>query len=109
VGLLAAVEMWVQREHNKEDETWTQWMQTIADRVTKIDGVTASVRQARGLGSHSPGLSINWDPAKLGSPVWRSRISFGPLSRAWLWVAVAAAVVAIPARPGFRSPRQQHR
>jgi L-seryl-tRNA(Ser) seleniumtransferase len=40
-------------------------MQTIADRVTKIDGVTATVRQPRGLNNHSPGLSINWDPAKL--------------------------------------------
>ena len=66
VGLLAAVEMWVQRDHKKEDEMWTQWMQTIADRVTKIDGVSAAVRQPRGLGNHSPGLSINWDPAKLG-------------------------------------------
>lgn len=66
VGILAAVEMWVQRDHKKEDEVWTQWMQTIADRVTKIDGVTATVRQPRGLGNHSPGLSINWDPAKLG-------------------------------------------
>jgi len=66
VGLLAAVEMWVQRDHTKEDEMWTQWMQSIADRVTKIDGVTAAVRQPRGLGNHSPGLSINWDPAKLG-------------------------------------------
>src|ERR1051326_4345646 len=66
VGLLAAVEMWVQRDHKKEDEMWTQWMQTIGDRVTKIDGVTAAVRQPRGLNNHSPGLSINWDPAKLG-------------------------------------------
>ena len=66
LGLLAAVEMWVQRDHKKEDETWTQWMQTIADRVTKIDGVTATVRQPRGINNHSPGLSINWDPAKLG-------------------------------------------
>jgi L-seryl-tRNA(Ser) seleniumtransferase len=41
-------------------------MQTIADRVTKIDGVTAAVRQPRGLNNHSPGLSINWDAAKLG-------------------------------------------
>jgi seryl-tRNA(Sec) selenium transferase len=66
MGLLAAVEMWVQRDHKKEDETWTRWMQTIADRVTGIDGVTAAVRQPRGLNNHSPGLSINWDPAKLG-------------------------------------------
>jgi uncharacterized pyridoxal phosphate-dependent enzyme len=66
LGLLAAVEMWVQRDHKKEDEMWTGWMQTIADRVTKIDGVNAAVRQPRGLNNHSPGLSINWDPAKLG-------------------------------------------
>jgi len=66
LGLLAAVEMWVQRDHKKEDEVWTQWMQTIADRVTKIDGVTAAVRQPRGTNNHSPGLSINWDPARLG-------------------------------------------
>jgi uncharacterized pyridoxal phosphate-dependent enzyme len=66
IGLLAAVEMWVQRDHKKEDEMWTQWMQTIADTVRKVDGVTATVREPRGLGNHSPGLSINWDPAKLG-------------------------------------------
>ncbi len=66
VGMLAAVEMWVQRDHTKEDEMWTGWMQTIAGRVTRIDGVTATVRQPRGLGNHSPGLSINWDPARLG-------------------------------------------
>src|SRR5579871_1706516 len=66
LGLLAAVEMWVQRDHKKEDEMWTQWMQTIADRVMKIDGVTATVRQPRGLDNHSPGLGITWDPAKLG-------------------------------------------
>jgi L-seryl-tRNA(Ser) seleniumtransferase len=66
MGLLAAVEMWVQRDHKKEDEVWTGWMQTIADRVTKVDGVTATVRQPRGINNHSPGLSINWDPAKLG-------------------------------------------
>jgi len=66
VGLLAAVEMWMQRDHEKEDAMWTRWMRTIADRVTKIEGVTASIRQPRGLNNHSPGLSINWDPAKLG-------------------------------------------
>ena len=66
LGLLAAVEMWIQRDHKKEDETWTQWMQTISDRVTKIDGVTAAIRQPRGLNNHSPGLSINWEAAKLG-------------------------------------------
>ena len=66
LGLLAAVEMWTQRDHKKEDAMWTQWMQTIAARVTRIDGVAASVREPRGLNNHSPGLSITWDTAKLG-------------------------------------------
>jgi L-seryl-tRNA(Ser) seleniumtransferase len=66
VGLLAAVEMWAQRDHQKEDEMWTQWMQTIADRVNKVEGVSASVRQPASIDNHSPGLLINWDPAKIG-------------------------------------------
>jgi seryl-tRNA(Sec) selenium transferase len=66
VGLLAAVEMWVQRDHQKEDETWTQWMQTISDRVTKVDGVSAVIRQPKSIDNHSPSLAITWDPAKLG-------------------------------------------
>jgi len=66
VGLLAAVEMWVQRDHQKEDETWTQWMQTISDRVTKVDGVSGVIRQPKSIDNHSPSLAITWDPAKLG-------------------------------------------
>ena len=66
VAMLAAVEMWALRDHQKEDEMWTQWMQSIAARVGKIDGVSATVRQPRSIDNHSPGLSINWDPAKLG-------------------------------------------
>jgi D-glucosaminate-6-phosphate ammonia-lyase len=66
VGMLAAVEMWVKRDHKAEEEMWNSWMNHIAERVGKIEGVTASVRQARGLSNHSPGVSINWDGAKLG-------------------------------------------
>jgi L-seryl-tRNA(Ser) seleniumtransferase len=66
VAMLAAVEMWALRDHQKEDEMWTGWMQTIANQVGKIDGVTATVRQPRSIDNHSPGLSINWDPAQLG-------------------------------------------
>jgi D-glucosaminate-6-phosphate ammonia-lyase len=66
VAMLAAVEMWALRDHAKEDEMWTHWMETIAGRVTKIDGVSASVRQPRSIDNHTPGLSITWDPAKLG-------------------------------------------
>jgi D-glucosaminate-6-phosphate ammonia-lyase len=66
MGMLAAVEMWVKRDHKAEEEMWNSWMNHIADRVSKVEGVTATVRQARGLSNHSPGVSITWDPAKLG-------------------------------------------
>jgi L-seryl-tRNA(Ser) seleniumtransferase len=66
VGMLAAVEMWVKRDHKAEEEMWNSWMNHIAERVGKIEGVTASVRQARGLSNHSPGVSISWDAMNLG-------------------------------------------
>jgi L-seryl-tRNA(Ser) seleniumtransferase len=66
VGMLAAAEMWVKRDHKAEDEMWTAWLNNIAARVSQLEGVTTAVRQPRGLSNHSPGLSINWDAAKLG-------------------------------------------
>ena len=66
VAMLAAVEMWTLRDHRKEDEMWTGWMQTIADRVGTIEGVMAAVRQPTSIDNHTPGLSITWNPATLG-------------------------------------------
>jgi len=66
VAMLAAVEMWALRDHQKEDEIWTGWMQSIADRITKIDGVSAAVRQPPTIDNHSPSLAITWETAKLG-------------------------------------------
>jgi L-seryl-tRNA(Ser) seleniumtransferase len=66
IGMLAAVEMWVKRDHKAEMETWISWLNNIAGRVSKIDSVKTAVREPRGLSNHSPGLTISWDPAKLG-------------------------------------------
>jgi L-seryl-tRNA(Ser) seleniumtransferase len=66
MGMLAAVEMWVKRDHKAEMATWMSWMNNIAARVSKIDGVKTAVREPRGLSNHTPGLSISWDPARLG-------------------------------------------
>jgi D-glucosaminate-6-phosphate ammonia-lyase len=66
IGMLAAVEMWEKRDHKAEDEMWTSWMNNIAARVSKLDGVNTAVRQPKGLDNHTPGLSISWDPAKYG-------------------------------------------
>jgi L-seryl-tRNA(Ser) seleniumtransferase len=66
IGMLAAVEMWVERNHDAEMATWVSWLKNISDRLSRIEGVTAVMRAPRGLSNHSPGLTITWDPAKLG-------------------------------------------
>lgn len=65
MGMLAAVEAWVKRDHKAEMETWTGWMNNIGSRVSQVDGVKATVREPRGLSNHTPGLSISWDPSKI--------------------------------------------
>src|SRR5437870_477243 len=65
VGMLAAVEAWVKRDHEGEWKTWLSWLDTIAKRVSAIEGVKTAVREPNGLSNHSPSLTISWDPAKL--------------------------------------------
>lgn len=67
MGMLAAVEMWVKRDHQAEWNQWVAWMEHIAKRVSAVTGVTATVNaDNRPLSNRSPGLSIRWDSAKLG-------------------------------------------
>jgi L-seryl-tRNA(Ser) seleniumtransferase len=67
IGMLAAVESWVKRDHDAEWAEWVGRCDTIASRVTKIPGVTASVRrEPGGRGNRSPRVSIEWDSKKLG-------------------------------------------
>src|SRR5690606_1762933 len=48
IAMLAAVEAWVKRDHAKEEQTWTSWLENIAKRVSAIDGVTTNIRQPTG-------------------------------------------------------------
>jgi L-seryl-tRNA(Ser) seleniumtransferase len=67
MGMLAAVEMWVKRDHKAEWALWERWLDTIAASVRKVDGVTARVLQpGEGLSNRTPRLMIEWDGAKLG-------------------------------------------
>ena len=67
MGMLAAVEMWVKRDHDAEWKLWESWLGTISDSVKRIDGVTTRVNQPReGLSNRTPSLSMQWDGAKLG-------------------------------------------
>ena len=67
MGMLAAVEMWVKRDHKAEWAQWESWLNHIADSVKRVDGVSTKMSDgSEGLSNRSPQLSIQWDPAKLG-------------------------------------------
>lgn len=68
MGMLAAVEMWVERDHDAEWKTWVSWLDQIGAQVKKIDGVTATIAEPprEQLSNRTPQLNIKWDGAKLG-------------------------------------------
>jgi L-seryl-tRNA(Ser) seleniumtransferase len=66
IGMLMAVEMWVKRDHEAEWKRWTSWLESIAKRVSTIDGVTTSVDPPRGLSNRTPYLKVRWDRERLG-------------------------------------------
>jgi seryl-tRNA(Sec) selenium transferase len=61
VGMLAAVEMWMKRDHAAEEKTWMSWLETIAARLKPIAGVTTEIRSARGVDNRTPILNVQWD------------------------------------------------
>ena len=65
LGMLAAVEAWVKRDHAAEWKTWLGWLDTISKRVTSIEGVKTTVREPTDLSNKSPSLVITWDAASL--------------------------------------------
>jgi D-glucosaminate-6-phosphate ammonia-lyase len=65
LGMLAAVEVWVKRDHDADWKTWLSWLDNISRRVSTVASVKTSVREPTGLSNKSPALIISWDPARL--------------------------------------------
>jgi D-glucosaminate-6-phosphate ammonia-lyase len=65
LGMLAAVEVWVKRDHDADWKTWLSWLDNISRRVSTIAGVKTSVREPTGLSNKSPSLTISWDATRL--------------------------------------------
>ena len=63
IGMLAAVEAWINWDHEAQWKKWTTWLNTIVKKVTAIDGVKANIHEPKELSNHSPFLIISWDPA----------------------------------------------
>lgn len=65
MGMLAAVEAWVNTDHEEEWQTWLSYLNHISERVSDIDGVQTSITEPERLSNHSPRLSVYWDPEKI--------------------------------------------
>ncbi|HZT33058.1 MAG TPA: hypothetical protein VFA33_24435 [Bryobacteraceae bacterium] len=66
MGMLAAVEMWMKRDHQAEWKQWRGWVDYIAVRVGKAPGVTAEVFVPDTPTQPCPRVRISWDGARLG-------------------------------------------
>ncbi len=61
LGMVAAVEAWIKRDHQKEWQKWLSWLDTIEKRVSAVPGITTEVQEPTALSNHSPTLTISWD------------------------------------------------
>ena len=65
MGLLAAVELYVQRDHDADQQLWRGFMESIAKDLKKISGITTEI-YVPGPGGHPiPYLRVQWDPSQV--------------------------------------------
>ncbi|MEX0359668.1 MAG: aminotransferase class V-fold PLP-dependent enzyme, partial [Allomuricauda sp.] len=65
LGMLAAVEAWTTRDHDKEWDTWMGWLDEISAKLTKIEGISKEIQMPTSLDNRTPRLILKWDPDKL--------------------------------------------
>jgi D-glucosaminate-6-phosphate ammonia-lyase len=66
MGMLAAVEAWVTRDHAAEWKQWEAWNDHIAAAAMKVPGITRSTQLPRDLSNHAPVLVLSWSTPELG-------------------------------------------
>ena len=68
IGMLVAVESWVKRDHAAEWKSWVARCEHIADRLSRVQGVSATVERDPGpsLSNRSPRVLARWDSKTLG-------------------------------------------
>ena len=61
MGMVAAVEAWVKRDHVEKVKTWHTWLDNISKLVLSINGIKTAVIEPQGLSNRSPSLNIAWN------------------------------------------------
>jgi len=62
MGMLAAVESWVTRDHVEKMKTWHTWLENVSKQVLTINGLKTRFIEPEGLNNRSPLLNISWNP-----------------------------------------------
>jgi D-glucosaminate-6-phosphate ammonia-lyase len=65
MGMLAAVEVWMKRDHAEDARVWTTWLERIERRLKPIPGVTTDLRRAEGASYQTPSLHVQWDMKRI--------------------------------------------
>lgn len=66
MGLLAAVEMWVRRDHEGEWRDWLRRLEVIGGAARDVETVETAVNEETGRSNVAPGLTVSWDPEAVG-------------------------------------------
>lgn len=64
VGMVKAVELYLQEDHAALNQEWQKRLDTIAKQVTTIKGVSAA-NLVPGIANHVPTMEITWDAAQI--------------------------------------------
>jgi len=65
IGMMAAVEDWVKRDHAADWKKWLGWLDTISKKLKTIPGLKLEVIERTLLDNKTPVLKVSWDPQKL--------------------------------------------
>ncbi len=72
MGLLAAVEMWSQRDHAAEWRTWQGWVEEISASIRRVPGVRTNVQLFDGLPQSDPITALKWEKKPRVEILWNT-------------------------------------
>jgi L-seryl-tRNA(Ser) seleniumtransferase len=61
IGMLAAVEAWIARDHAEKERIWMQWVNNMSKKVSTLPGIQTTIREPKGRDNRSARLTISWD------------------------------------------------
>ena len=65
IGMMAAVEDWVKRDHAADWKRWLSWLDVISKKLSAVEGVKTEVIERTLLDNKTPVLKVSWDSSKL--------------------------------------------